>query len=136
MSGRRSTCTVCPFAGHDQSDLVADQEAHPPFGTIATYPPDYYAKYDQTSVTKGEPLAVMDILDGWAWWVECWQYVYASATSRRYRCSLLSVRSVHRFLERLLRRASRRPRRFGGGADTRSRLKMMQSTCPKVLMRR
>jgi hypothetical protein len=36
-----------------KGDLVADQEASPPLGTIATYPPDQYVVYHQTSGTTG-----------------------------------------------------------------------------------
>lgn len=120
-----------------KSDLVADQEAHPPFGTIATYPPDHYAKYHQTSGTKGEPLAVIDTLDGWAWWVECWQDVYASAdvTARDRLFFAFSFGPFIGFWS-----AYSGAQHLGalaipaGGADTRSRLKMMQATRPTVLM--
>jgi phenylacetate-CoA ligase len=62
-----------------KAELVADQQMHPPFGSIASHSPDGYVKYHQTSGTQGKPLAVVDTRDSWAWWTECWQYVYAAA---------------------------------------------------------
>jgi phenylacetate-CoA ligase len=62
-----------------KSELVADQEAHPPFGSIATYPPERYVAYHQTSGTKGRPLAVPDTASSWQWWLDCWQQVYRAA---------------------------------------------------------
>lgn len=51
-------------------------------GTTAgnlTFPPDRYVRYHQTSGTRGRPLAVLDTLDDWAWWIDCWQYVLDAA---------------------------------------------------------
>ncbi|MBI3050502.1 MAG: phenylacetate--CoA ligase family protein [Acidobacteria bacterium] len=62
-----------------KAELVADQEAWPPFGAIATYPPECYVGYHQTSGTTGRPLVVLDTAENWDWWAECWQYVYAAA---------------------------------------------------------
>ncbi|MDP1569317.1 MAG: AMP-binding protein [Vicinamibacterales bacterium] len=59
--------------------LVRDQATLPPFGTIATYAPEAYTAYHQTSGTTGAPLAVIDTPESWAWWAECWRYVYAAA---------------------------------------------------------
>jgi phenylacetate-CoA ligase len=66
-----------PFLG--KADLVADQRAHPPLGQVATYPERDYIAYHQTSGTTGRPLRVLDTAASWAWWRECWQYVYAGA---------------------------------------------------------
>ena len=65
-----------------KGDLVADQEASPPLGTIATYPPDQYVVYHQTSGTTGRPLMVLDTAESWNWWAECWRYVYGAAGVR------------------------------------------------------
>ena len=62
-----------------KADLVADQEASPPLGTIATYPAEQYVTYHQTSGTTGRPLVILDTQESWDWWAECWQYVYAAA---------------------------------------------------------
>jgi phenylacetate-CoA ligase len=65
-----------------KGELVADQEASPPLGTIATYPPDQYVVYHQTSGTTGRPLMVLDTAESWNWWAECWRYVYSAAGVR------------------------------------------------------
>jgi len=62
-----------------KAELAADQAAVPPLGAIATYPPGRYTTYHQTSGTTGRPLVVVDTAESWAWWSECWQYVYAAA---------------------------------------------------------
>jgi phenylacetate-CoA ligase len=65
------------LAGHDpreplppltKSELVADQAAHPPFGTNLTYELERYVAFHQTSGTTGEPLRVLDTAEDWAWW--------------------------------------------------------------------
>src|SRR5262245_61103698 len=66
-----------PFVG--KADLVADQQTHPPLGQVATYAEHEYIAYHQTSGTTGRPLRVLDTAASWAWWRECWQYVYAGA---------------------------------------------------------
>ena len=55
-----------------KADLVADQAAAPPHGAIATYPPERYTTYHQTSGTTGRTLAVLDTAESWAWWAEWW----------------------------------------------------------------
>jgi len=121
----------------DKDDLVADQERHPPVGSIATYPLDEYSNYHQTSGTKGIPLAVLDTPASWDWWAECWQYVYAAAEVTA-RDRLFFAFSFGPFIGFWSAYAG--ARRLGaltipaGGADTVSRLKMMQSTRPTVLL--
>jgi phenylacetate-CoA ligase len=55
-----------PFTTKD--DLVADQAAHPPFGTNLTYPLERYTHLHQTSGTTGVTLRVLDTPEDWAWW--------------------------------------------------------------------
>ena len=55
-----------PFTTKD--DLVADQAAHPPFGTNLTYPLERYTHLHQTSGTSGTTLRVLDTPEDWAWW--------------------------------------------------------------------
>jgi phenylacetate-CoA ligase len=54
-----------------KSELVADQAAHPPFGTNLTYALDRYVAVHQTSGTTGPPLRVLDTAEDWAWWRAC-----------------------------------------------------------------
>jgi phenylacetate-CoA ligase len=62
-----------------KSDFVADQDAHPPFGTNLTYPLDRYVRVHQTSGTTGTPLRWLDTEASWAWWAHCWRFVFAGA---------------------------------------------------------
>ena len=60
-------------------ELVADQEAHPLFGSNLTYPMSDYIRLHQTSGTTGRPLKVLDTQESWNWWAECWISVYRAA---------------------------------------------------------
>lgn len=66
-----------PFTG--KSELVADQEAHPLYGTNLTYPLAEYVRLHQTSGTTGKPLKILDTQESWDWWAECWTSVYRAA---------------------------------------------------------
>jgi phenylacetate-CoA ligase len=63
----------------EKADLVADQQAHPPFGTNLTYPRDRYVHLHQTSGTSGATLRVLDTEEDWSWWRTCMQTVFAAA---------------------------------------------------------
>ena len=69
-----------PFTRKDE--LVADQAAHPPFGTNLTFPLDRYVRVHQTSGTTGAPLRWLDTEDSWAWWARCWGFVLRGAGVR------------------------------------------------------
>src|SRR3984893_14358914 len=60
-------------------ELVADQDAHPLFGSNLTYPLSNYIRLHQTSGTTGRPLKVLDTQESWNWWAECWTCVYRAA---------------------------------------------------------
>jgi phenylacetate-CoA ligase len=62
-----------------KSELVEDQEAHPPFGTNLTFPLDRYIHLHQTSGTTGKPLRWLDTCESWDWWARCWAAVYCAA---------------------------------------------------------
>jgi phenylacetate-CoA ligase len=66
-----------PFTG--KSQLVEDQEIHPPFGTNLTFPLDRYIHLHQTSGTTGKPLRWLDTSESWDWWARCWAAVYYAA---------------------------------------------------------
>jgi len=63
-------------------ELVADQAAHPLFGTNLTYPPERYVRVHQTSGTSGAPLRWLDTQASWDWWARCWGFVLAAAGVR------------------------------------------------------
>ena len=69
--------TSLPFTTKDE--LVADQGAHPPFGTNLTYPLDRYVRVHQTSGTSGQPMRWLDTQDSWDWWARCWGFVLRGA---------------------------------------------------------
>lgn len=62
-----------------KQELVADQEAHPLFGSNLTYPLSDYIRLHQTSGTTGKPLKILDTQASWDWWAECWTSVYRAA---------------------------------------------------------
>ncbi|MBN2320962.1 MAG: phenylacetate--CoA ligase family protein [Acidobacteria bacterium] len=62
-----------------KSQLVEDQQAHPPFGTNVTFPLERYIHLHQTSGTTGKPLRWLDTRESWDWWARCWAAVYYAA---------------------------------------------------------
>jgi phenylacetate-CoA ligase len=62
-----------------KAELIADQEAHAPWGTALTEPIEHYTRYCQTSSTTGRPLKWLDTNDSWQWMLECWKAVYRAA---------------------------------------------------------
>jgi phenylacetate-CoA ligase len=59
-----------------KEDLVANQAAHPPFGTNLTYPVSQFSRLHQTSGTTGLPLRWLDTSESWNWFLDCWQQIY------------------------------------------------------------
>src|SRR5438128_9599078 len=57
-------------------ELVADQAAHPLFGSNLTYPLSDYIRLHQTSGTTGLPLKILDTQESWDWWGDSWKTVY------------------------------------------------------------
>jgi phenylacetate-CoA ligase len=62
-----------------KSELVAEQQAHPPYGRLLTYPAARYRYLHQTSGTTGRPLKWLDTKEDWETWKRCWAYVYRGA---------------------------------------------------------
>lgn len=62
-----------------KAELVADQLAHPPFGTNLTYPLNRYTRFHQTSGTSGAPLRWLDTPESWEAMLECWSEVFRAA---------------------------------------------------------
>jgi phenylacetate-CoA ligase len=61
--------------------LLADQAAHPPFGTNLTYPVERFVRLHQTSGSSGDqPLRWLDTPESWDWWLRIWaDHVYRAA---------------------------------------------------------
>lgn len=69
--------STLPFT--TKRELIADQQASPPWGTNLSEPIDTYTRYNQTSSTTGSPLRWIDTNESWQWMLECWKAVYAGA---------------------------------------------------------
>ncbi|MCE9612246.1 MAG: AMP-binding protein [Chthoniobacter sp.] len=69
--------TRVPFT--HKLDLVADQAAHPPYGSNLTFPQDHYTRFCQTSGTTGRPLAILDTAESWQWMLGNWRHIYEAA---------------------------------------------------------
>src|SRR5689334_22970639 len=68
-----SELTAWPFTTKDE--LAATPQA----GRLAvnqTYETDRYARFHQTSGTRGRPQIVLETTDDWEWWMEIWQHVF------------------------------------------------------------
>lgn len=66
-----------PFT--EKGELVADQAAHPPYGSNLTYPLTRYARMHQTSGTTGQPLRWLDTPESWSWILGCWSWHFGFA---------------------------------------------------------
>jgi len=62
-----------------KQELVADQLAHPPFGTNLTYPLNRYTRFHQTSGTSGSPLRWLDTSENWESMIESWTEIFGAA---------------------------------------------------------
>jgi len=60
-------------------ELIEDQKEHPPYGTNLTFPLAEYVRLHQTSGTSGQPLTILDTMESWDWWADCWTTVYHAA---------------------------------------------------------
>jgi phenylacetate-CoA ligase len=59
-----------------KAELLADQEEHPPYGRVLTYPLDRYCRLNQTSGTSGRPLCWLDTQESWQWLLGCWETMF------------------------------------------------------------
>ena len=62
-----------------KTELVADQEAHAPWGSALSEPLGRYTRYTQTSSTTNSPLRWLDTNESWQWMLDCWKAVYRAA---------------------------------------------------------
>jgi phenylacetate-CoA ligase len=64
-----------------KAELLADQAAHPPFGTNLTFPLERFVRLHQTSGSSGDrPLRWLDTAESWEWWLRIWaDHVYPAA---------------------------------------------------------
>ncbi len=73
-----------PFTFKDELQEASSGEHD--YAANMTYPLERYVRFHRTSGTRGRPLAVLDTVDDWAWWIDIWQFVLdvaeLSATDR------------------------------------------------------
>lgn len=62
-----------------KSELAAEQDQHPPYGRLLTYPLARYRYLHQTSGTTGRPLRWLDTAADWQTFMRCWAEVYRGA---------------------------------------------------------
>ena len=67
----------CPFT--TKAELVADQLAHPPYGSNLTFPLERYTRCHQTSGSTGNPLRWLDTPESWTWMLDNWEIVHRQA---------------------------------------------------------
>jgi phenylacetate-CoA ligase len=74
---------LAEFPFTTKEELLADQQAHPPYGTNLTYPRERYVRVHQTSGTAtGQPLRWLDTRESWDWFLHCWDLIYDMAGLR------------------------------------------------------
>jgi phenylacetate-CoA ligase len=59
----------------EKTELAADQESSPPFGTNLTYPLDRYVRLHLTSGTSGTQLRWLDTAESWSAFLDSWSLV-------------------------------------------------------------
>jgi len=62
-----------------KQELVADQNAHQPYGTNLTYPLIHYSRLHQTSGTTGRAMRWLDTPASWRWIKKCWAQIFRIA---------------------------------------------------------
>jgi phenylacetate-CoA ligase len=72
----RSLADLARLPFTTKTELLADQEAHPPYGQLLTYPRQRYVRLTQTSGTSGQPLRWLDTAQSWDWMLGCWQQIF------------------------------------------------------------
>lgn len=59
-----------------KAELIADQEAHPPYGETHHLPRERYIRLHQTSGTSGRPLRWLDTPESWQGLLGCWEVMF------------------------------------------------------------
>lgn len=72
----RSPVDLAALPFTTKAELLADQEAHPPYGEGLTYPRSHYCRLHQTSGTAGRPLRWLDTAESWDGLLQCWETIY------------------------------------------------------------
>jgi phenylacetate-CoA ligase len=70
-----------PFA--TKAELLADQAAHPPYGSNLTFDVQNYSRLHQTSGTTGTPLRWLDTPQSWDWILQTWGQLFGMMGLRK-----------------------------------------------------
>lgn len=74
---------LCRLPFTTKAELIADQQANPPYGSNLTYPIESYVRMHQTSGTSGQPLRWLDDAQSWDWLLGCWNAIFDIVGVRR-----------------------------------------------------
>jgi len=67
-----------------KSELIADHQQHPPYGSARTFPLEQYCRLHQSSGTStGQPLRWLDTAADWDWLLHCWQQAFPTLGLKR-----------------------------------------------------
>jgi phenylacetate-CoA ligase len=75
----RSVADLHGLSVTTKRELAAEQNEHPPYGRLLTYPLSRYRYLHQTSGTTGRPLRWLDTEEDWVTFMRCWAEVYWGA---------------------------------------------------------
>ena len=79
MAEARGAADLARLPFTTKSELAADQDKHPPYGRLLSYPLSRYRYLHQTSGTTGRPLKWLDTQEDWETFMRCWAEVYLGA---------------------------------------------------------
>ena len=68
---------LVPFT--TKTELIEDQQAHPPYGSNLTFPLEAYTRFSQTSGTSALPLRWLDTPESWDWMLDNWRTIFHAA---------------------------------------------------------
>jgi phenylacetate-CoA ligase len=78
LAGRGPGARLADLPFTTKAELVADQQAHPPYGTALTFPLGRYCRLHQSSgTTTGRPLRWLDTAESWQWLTGLWRAKFA-----------------------------------------------------------
>lgn len=73
---------LCKLPLTRKQELVADHEAHSPYGSNLTFDVTAYSRLCQTSGTTGRALRWLDTPQSWEWMLRCWEQSFELAGLR------------------------------------------------------
>ncbi|MCX8155047.1 MAG: AMP-binding protein [Verrucomicrobiae bacterium] len=73
----RALLQLLPFT--TKAELLADQQAAPPYGTNLTFPPEHYFRCHQTSGSTGATLRWPDTRESWLAMLDAWAQIFRAA---------------------------------------------------------